>query len=186
MQIEDIYADLPTLVTPRLVLRKVTLADLTDQFEWTSDELVTQFLTWGPQRSLEETEQSIRYILGLYENKQVSPWGIVLKETGRQIGSCGYNWWLPKHGRAEISYMLDRKYWGKGLVTEAVSEILRFGMEKMELNRIEALVHPENKPSRRVLEKVGMKLEGVLREAIKLKDAYQDHLMYSLLRRDWG
>ncbi|MEW8979063.1 MAG: GNAT family protein [Symbiobacterium sp.] len=186
MQIQDIFGDLPSVETERLVLRKVSLDDVADQFAWTSDPLVTQFLTWGPERSPAETERSIRYILSLYAQGQVSPWAVVLKETGRQIGSCGFNWWSPVHRRAEISYMLNRHYWGRGFATEAVAAVIRFGFERMDLNRIEALVSPANLASRRVLEKVGMRPEGILREAINVKGVFADHIMYSLLRREWA
>jgi len=175
MQIEEVYADLPTLETERLILRKVTLDDVADQFAWTSDPLVTRFLTSGPEENPAETERSIRRILGLYASGQVRPWAVVLKETGRQIGSCGYNWWQPSHRRAELSYMLASDHWGRGLATEQI-----------DLNRIEALVSPANGASRRVLEKVGMRPEGILREAVNVKGVLADHILYSLLRRDWA
>ena len=70
---------------------------------------------------------------------------------------------MPVHSLAEIAYALSREYWGKGLVTEAVKEVVKHGFEKMNLNRIYARCFVENIGSQKVLEKVGMKFEGILR-----------------------
>ncbi|MEW6047434.1 MAG: GNAT family N-acetyltransferase [Bacillota bacterium] len=114
MQVEDIHGILPILETPRLILGRITQEDALHQFERTSDEEMTRFLTWGPHRTLEEAQAALRYVLGQYETMQVAPWGIVLKETERSIGACGYRWWFPNHGRAEVSYMFHRGYWARG------------------------------------------------------------------------
>jgi ribosomal-protein-alanine N-acetyltransferase len=92
---------------------------------------------------------------------------------------------VPKHSRAEIGYVIGRKYWGEGLMTEAVKEVIRFGFERMNLNRIQATCFPENIGSYRVMEKAGMKFEGTLREQMFIKGRFQDLKLYSILRKEY-
>jgi ribosomal-protein-alanine N-acetyltransferase len=186
MRIEDVFADLPTLETPRLKLRKMTLADVDDRFHFLSDEQVTRFLPFETHKSKAETEAGLRRYLELYATGQVSPWGIELKETGRLIGTIGYTGWLPSHGRAELFYYLAREVWGQGIAVEAARAAIQFGFDRMGLNRVEATVNPENVGSQRVMEKLGMTREGLLRESYKIKGVYLDHLIYSVLRREWN
>lgn len=98
---EEIFRNLPELQTPRLILRKMTMADLDDRHHLLSDELVTRFLPFEAHKSSAETEAGLRRYLDLYERGQISPWGIESKESGRLIGTIGYATWSPSHGRAE-------------------------------------------------------------------------------------
>ena len=90
------------------------------------------------------------------------------------------------HARGEIGYALARKYWGQGLMTEAVRAMLDYGFNTLHLNRIEARCDVENAGSWRVMEKVGMKFEGVLRQNIMLHGRARDARMYAILREDWA
>jgi len=85
----------------------------------------------------------------------------------------------------EIAYALSRKYWRKGLMTEAVKEVIKFGFEKMNLNRIYARCFPENIGSYRVMEKAEMQFEGILRKQMFIKGKFQDMKLYSILRREY-
>lgn len=123
-------------------------------------------------------------VMDQYRNHQVAPWGVVHKGNMKLIGTCGFIYWIPDHARAEIGYALSRTYWGEGYMTEAVREVISFGRRTMELNRIEARCRTENTASARVLEKVGMKFEGILRRHIFSKGAYHDMKMYSILRSE--
>ena len=90
------------------------------------------------------------------------------------------------HARAEIGYALARKYWGQGLMTEAVRAMLDYGFNLLRLNRIEARCDVENIASWRVMEKAGMKFEGVLRQNIFLHGRPRDARMYGILREEWS
>lgn len=186
MQVSDIYGDLPELTSERLSLRKITMADLEDHFQLLSDDEGSRFLPFGPHTSRSQTEAGIRHIQTLYETGQLSPWGIVEKETGRTIGTTGYATWLPSHGTAELHYQLAHDRWGRGLAVEAARSVIRFGFERMALNRIQAHVSPENHASRRVAAKLGMQEEGLARESFNIHGVFRDHLLYAVLRRDWA
>lgn len=185
MEIQDIFGNLPQLETKRLILRKMTLADAQDIFEYASDPEETKYAEWHYHKSIEDSISFLKSVIQKYENKEVSEWGIILKENNKFIGTCAYLWWQPAHNRAEIGYALSRKYWGKGLMTEAIKEVIKFGFEQMQLNRIEGRCIVENFASQRVLEKVGMKFEGILREQLLVKGVYRNIKLYSILRKEY-
>ncbi len=185
MAIEDLFSEMPVLETERLRLVKPAPQHAWDLFQFTSDPEATRFMIWPTNTDLVQTEHAIHYMMGLLDQGEVAPWLIQMKEMPQVIGMTGYNWWNPRHNRAEISYALARPYWGRGLAVEAVRAVVRFGFCSMDLNRIEALVHPQNLASRRVLERLAMTNEGTLREAVSVRGVPTDHLIYSLLRREW-
>jgi ribosomal-protein-alanine N-acetyltransferase len=102
------------------------------------------------------------------------------------IGAMGFLDWPNIHQRAELGYVINRKYWGEGLVTEAASALCDFAFRKMQVNRIEAGTIVEHRASQRVLEKCGFRLEGVLRQRELIKGRFPDVTMYSLLRQDYS
>ena len=184
MNREDVFSNFPTLETERLILRKLRLEDAKDLFEYASDKEVTKYVTWEPHKSIEDSINLIKFTHERYEKREGIIWGIVCKENKKVIGTCDISP-VTKHFRAEIAYALSRDYWGKGIMTEAVKEAIKFGFEKMNLNRIKAMCIPENIGSYRVMEKVGMKYEGLIREYIYIKGKFQDLKLYSIVRREY-
>jgi ribosomal-protein-alanine N-acetyltransferase len=184
MQVENFFGDLPTLYTERLILRKLTLDDAKDLFEFASDPEVAKYVSWEPHRSIEDSINLIKFTHERYEKREGIIWGIVYRENNKVIGTCDISPAI-KHFRAEIAYAISRDYWGKGLMTEAVKEAIKFGFEKMNLNRIQAMCIPENIGSYRVMEKVGMKYEGLIREYLYIKGKFQDLKLYSILRIEY-
>jgi [ribosomal protein S5]-alanine N-acetyltransferase len=101
------------------------------------------------------------------------------------IGKCGYNEWRKSHRRGDISYIIERRQWGKGLVSEALRAVLAYGFNQMDLHSVEAGVTPGNDASTRMLQKLGFHLEGHLKESFLVEDVFVDSLIYSLLRKEW-
>jgi ribosomal-protein-alanine N-acetyltransferase len=186
LQVEDVFGDLPPLETERLLLRKMRLDDAEDMFEYGRDPEVPKYMMWEPHRTIDDSIEFIRWVMRQYEAEEIAPWGIELKETGKFVGTVGFHEWSVRHGRAEIGYSLARPFWGLGLMTEAVGAVLDFGFRVMGLNRVEASCFIENVGSARVMEKCGMKFEGVLRHYLYVKGRYEDMKMYSILRREWA
>jgi len=185
MDIKHIYSDLPTLETERLILRKVTLEDIEDMYEYTSEEKVSKFVTWNTHKSLSDTKEFIRFILDKYKNKKIAPWGIEHKENGKLIGTIDFLWWKPDHKVAEIGYVISKDYWGLGLTTEAGKEVVKFGFKNMDLVRVQAKCLIENTGSSRVMEKMGMSFEGIIRKREYSKGKHRDLKMYSILREEF-
>src|SRR3954465_4589043 len=122
MLTEHIFANLPRLETEHLVLRSFTLDDAPEIFKHASDPEVPKYMTWEPHQTIDATISFIDAVLQENESEQpVLTWVIVLKETGKPIGTCSI-WGRPKHAGAELGYWIGRPYWGKGLVSEAVRE----------------------------------------------------------------
>jgi [ribosomal protein S5]-alanine N-acetyltransferase len=175
----------PTLETERVILRKITLSDVDDVFEYASDNNVSRYTTWESHKTIEDTLAFLNVVINKYENMQPSDWGIVDKETNKFIGTCGWVYWNVVHNRAEIGYALSRSFWNKGLMTEAVEKVIDFGFNHMNLNRVEARCNVVNGGSERVMQKVGMKYEGLVREQMLIKGSYVNIKMYSILNQEW-
>jgi ribosomal-protein-alanine N-acetyltransferase len=184
MDARDIFLEHPELETARLVLRRLTPDDAADIFAYASDPDVAALTTWEAHRTLDDTHAFLERVAGWYADGFGGPWGVILKESGRVIGTCGMAI-VPEHRRAELGYALARACWGQGLMTEAVVAVIDYGFATLSLNRIEARCLPENLASARVLEKAGLTYEGTLREQYLTKDRFIDLRMYAILRREW-
>ncbi len=176
------FAKLPTLETPRLWLRRMTLADADDIFAYSRDPEVSRHVLWDAHRSIHDSRAYLRYIQRQYRAGEPSSWGIESKETGHLIGTIGFMWWNREYHSAEVGYSLSRAQWNKGLMTEALREVIRFGFDEMALHRIEAQHETDNPSSGRVMEKAGMRKEGVLRGRLFNKGRYVDVALYAILR----
>lgn len=162
----------------------MTMADATDIFAYSRDPEVSRHVLWDAHRSIHDSRAYLRYILRQYRQNDPSSWGMELKETGRLIGTIGYMWWNHENRSAEVGYSLSRVYWNQGLMTEALAEVIAFGFDDMQLHRIEAQHETVNPASGRVMEKVGMRKEGVLRGRLYNKGRFVDVALYAILRTD--
>lgn len=179
----DMLKDLPSLTTERLLLRKLTLEDAADMLEYAQDPEIARLGLWpGPLHSLAESEQDIRQVLRDYETGRYAAWAIV--HDLKMIGRIGFSY-FAFDARAEVGYALNRDYWGQGYASEALQAVLAFGFNVLNLNRIQAIVLPENSASIRILEKVGMTREGLLREYAKTGETFLDVYQYAILKREW-
>ena len=179
---EGLFVRLPRLETPRLVIRRMAMADAEDIYEYGRDPEVSRHVLWDAYRSLGEARMYLKYVQRQYRLNEPASWGIELKATGRLIGTIGFMWWNQEYRSAEVGYSLSRAYWNQGLMTEALGAVIKFGFEEMNLNRIEAQHETTNPASGRVMEKVGMKKEGVLRQRLRNKGKFVDVALYSVLR----
>ena len=181
-----VFPDLPELETERLLLRKMRLDDADAMFAYASDPEVTRYVLWDTHRSIKDSESFLRFATEGYERGDFGGWGIVLKDSGAFVGTCGIDvGYAPEHARAELGYVLSREHWGKSLMPEAARAVIRFGFRRMGLNRVEARCIAENTASARVMEKAGMNYEGTLREREFIKGTYRDIKLYSILRREY-
>jgi [ribosomal protein S5]-alanine N-acetyltransferase len=185
MRIEDIFSDLPTLETDRTILRKLRSEDEQDIFQYGSDDDVSRYTAWPTHRTMEDTRSYLTKVLQKYNHHAVAPWGIVDKETGKIIGTSGFMAWNVHHAKAELGYALSKDYWNLGYMTEVIRTIISFGFDRMKLVRIEASCLPLNIGSARVMEKVGMTYEGLIRQTILVKGKHEDLKLYSIVLDDY-
>jgi [ribosomal protein S5]-alanine N-acetyltransferase len=145
------------LETLRLILRDPVYEDIEFSARLYSDPEITKYV--GGPRSYEEMKE-----IGRKEVEQAPKdfafWSVVEKGSKNHIGDAG----LVRRdvegvNEIELNYYLGKTHWGKGYATEIANGLIEFGLKRLQLGRIIALVHKENGPSRRVLEKIGMHLE---------------------------
>lgn len=170
--------------TKRLLLRKPTSDDLDDIFEYASDEGVAFFTRFNAHKSLEETKMFLISVNQKHNIKTDLILVLELKDEKKVIGSIAFKEISQDDERAEIGFVLNKNYWGKGLMSEALSKIIEFGFKKMKFNRLEALCNIENIRSIRLLTTF-MQKEGVLRERTKKKGFFETSNIFAILRKDY-
>jgi [ribosomal protein S5]-alanine N-acetyltransferase len=174
----------PILKTDHLILRQLSVSDIGTIFEVFSDDQVTQYYDLETFTNFEQAEKLIAHFQARYEQREGIRWAITRRDNGEMIGTCGFNGFNRQASRAVIGYDLLRSSWGQGVAGQAVAGMLEFGFRRLELHRIEAYVDPENAASVRVLEKLGFRREGVLRDHGFWKGKYWDVVCFSKLRTD--
>ena len=168
-----IFSKIPTLKTERLSLRPMHPIDTEDMFDYARREDVTRFLTWCPHESINYTKDYLTYIQNRYTLGDFYDWAVIDRESRRMIGTCGFTKIDTANNSAEIGYVLNPDFWGRGYAPEAVRRILEFGFCELSLHRIEARFMQGNERSRRVMEKVGMTFEGYHRDMVYIKGSYR-------------
>jgi RimJ/RimL family protein N-acetyltransferase len=140
--------------TNRLRLRPFISDDVHFAFDWFGDPLVMQFTPSGPDKSMEQTAARIANYQHHQSEHGFSKWIIIERFSDRPIGDAGLLF-LADYGWIDFGYRLAQPFWGKGLATEAASAWVRKAFAELKLNRLVAIVHPENYSSTRVLQKLG-------------------------------
>ena len=152
--------------TERLILRPTVEDDALDIFEYSKNPNIGINAGWKPHENLNETLETMK----LYFLNRDTVWGIVLKETNKIIGQAGMIE-DPKRDNQDVrmlGYAIAEEHWGKGIMTEALTPIIKYGLEVLKLQLISAYCYPSNIRSKRLLSKFGFKLEGSLKYAEKL------------------
>jgi ribosomal-protein-alanine N-acetyltransferase len=156
------------LQTERLILRKFTEEDAEVMYNnWASDSEVTKYLTWPIHSSVEVTKKVLNRWVHCYNNLEFYQWAIELKESGKIIGSISLINIDNDIENCELGYCIGKTFWNRGIVTEAVSAIIDFAFTEVVFKRISARHHVDNTPSGKVMEKCGLKYEGLLKNIIK-------------------
>ncbi|WP_190480669.1 GNAT family N-acetyltransferase [Anabaena azotica] len=177
----------PPLETQRLYLRALEKNDFEFFYHHFCAPQINQYLLDEDAiKSLQHAQEIINsYVDGQLTDKTYMRWVLVTKVDGQLIGTCGFHKWSHHHHRAEIGYDLNPRVWRQGYMLEALSIMLEFGFERMQLNRVEALVHPKNIASLRLLEKLNFHKEGLLRDYFYHNHQFHNHWLLSLLKTQW-
>src|SRR4051794_30201935 len=186
MGVEHDWGDrLPTLTGARLELRSLEDTDVPALFSIFSDPEVTRFWSWVPYVVEFEAARLLEEIRGHFRARRLFQWGIARRSDGLVIGTTTLFDWSAPHRRAAIGYALGRAHWGQGLAAEAVTTLVRFAFDTLDLHRLEAGADPRNQRSLRLLEGLGFEREGLLRERYHVGTENQDDVIYGLLRSEW-
>ena len=181
----EILRSPPTIETERLVIRLLRLADAESIFEYAQDPEVTRFVAFETHSNIEVSRAFINKALDSYEKFEPCALAIDLKSESKLIGSIGYHNWKEKDRCIEIGYALSKPYWGLGIISEATQELIHKLFIDSDLVRIEARCDARHVASARVMEKIGMQFEGILRKQLFSKGEQCDMMIYSILRDEW-
>lgn len=180
------YSKFPVIELGDIKLRDLMIADARDYYEIMSNpEVIKYFSDEDIPTSPEGAIEEVKFWGGLFYRKQSVFWGIANTENDKLIGTIGYNSWNVLNRRAEISYDLKYEYWRRGIMTKALNNALIFGFREMGLTRIEARTMLDNVPSQAILEKIGFKKEGILRNYRVIYGKPVDVIIYSLIPDDF-
>ncbi|WP_405097112.1 GNAT family N-acetyltransferase [Oceanobacillus sp. FSL H7-0719] len=172
------------LSNERLSLREFTKDDWIDVHKYASQSLVCQFQPWGPNT----VEDSKDYVYQVIKGARQKPrsrfvWAIVYEAN--MIGAGELNIRDFNNNVGEVAYIVNPDYWGLGIATDVAKLLIDFGFKELKLHRIYATCDPRNIGSLKVLEKIGMIREGIIRENLLIKDGWRDSLLYSALKQEW-
>ncbi len=171
------------LQTERLVFRELVESDWRMVHDYASLEVVCRYQPWGPN-TVEETKTFVSEVLTDHKKNPRTRFmfAVVSKEDDRLIGAIELK--IGDFQNGEIGYIIHPDYWGRGIATEAAKQMVNIGFEHFRLHRIQATCDPNNIASSKVLEKIGMSKEGILRENILIKSGWRDSAVYSVLETE--
>ncbi|NGX29086.1 MAG: putative ribosomal N-acetyltransferase YdaF [Candidatus Anoxychlamydiales bacterium] len=172
------------LETTRLTLRKPEPDDVDDIFEYAKDPEVARFTRFQPQKTSQETKMFLQVTKQKHQNKTALVLVIELKAEKKVIGTISFQNISELDERAEIGFVLSKKYWSKGLMSEAFQAFLEFGFKKIRFNRLEAFSDIENYRSSNLLKDI-MQKEGLLREREKKDNRFCSFNIFSILKKDY-
>ena len=174
------------IATERLVLRDFVVGDWPDVLAYQRDPRYLRYYPWN-DRSEADVQGLVEMFLGwqLEQPRRRFQLAITLSESGPVIGNCGIRRKADNSWEADIGYELSPEHWGQGYATDAARAMVDFGFQELKLHRVSSWCIADNVASVRVLERLGMRLEGRLREERYFKGRWWDTLLFSLLENEW-
>jgi ribosomal-protein-alanine N-acetyltransferase len=175
----------PTLITGNLKLRKIQLSDVPSLVKYANNKKISvQVFNIPFPYGEEDAIFRINFVLQGFKNKERYAFAITLKGDDELIGEIGLH--LDKtNNSAQFGYWVAEPYWGKGIATEATAAILKFGFEKLDLNKIFATHYPDNAASGKVMQNNNMIKEAELKEHYKIENVYRSVIQYRLTKQEY-
>jgi RimJ/RimL family protein N-acetyltransferase len=177
--------EMSNLGEPNVSLREFKNEDWEYVHEYASQEKACLYQPWGPN-SEEDTQTFVSTIVEDAKEKPRTRFAlaVVLQESSKVIGTGEISIRNVGNRNGEISYIINPQYWGNGYATEVARQLVQYGFTGLKLHRIYATCDPRNVASSRVLEKIGMKYEGRMRDAMLIRDGWRDSMVYSILENE--
>jgi [ribosomal protein S5]-alanine N-acetyltransferase len=166
-------------------LRPLATSDADALFDVFSDPVMMRYWSTPPMQDRAEAEALLYRIQTGFEGKTLFQWCLERKEDAQMLGTCTLFHFDSNNGRAEIGYGQHSRYWRSGYMTEALTALIDYAFGTLRLRRLEADVDPRNENSLRILERLGFRREGLLRERWHVGAEVQDTVFLGLLSREW-
>ncbi len=185
-KLREFFRKFPEIELGNITLRDMRMSDQNAYYKYLNHPMVNQYLS---DEDIPATEQEalecVKMWGSLFYKRQGIFWTIAETSTDKLIGSIGLSSWNFFNRRAEISYDIDHEYWGQGIATKALSNVLKIAFKDMMLYRIEARTMTGNAASQHILNKFGFKKEGALRGYRIIREVPEDIYMYALIQPDY-
>ncbi len=170
--------------TERLVLRRFCLRDCDDMFTWASNMEVVKYLSSYPHKNIEDSKKILKCWIKEYKKENRYNWAI--EYSGRVIGNVDVVSQDDRCFSCGLGWQIDMPYWNKGIMTEAAGAVVDYLFGKVGYDRITSGHDTRNIGSGRVMQKIGMTLEGTFRRYVYQKDgSIGDVNRYAILKSDW-
>lgn len=173
------------LETEHLTLREFVTGDAEALFNLYRLPETSEYESWQPHESIEETRGLLQYFVDQSYRQPRSDFTLAIEHHGQLIGLCGlelgFGTETDDYRCGFLGFRLDPTHWGKGFATEAGAELIRFGFEELGLHRIHAGCSTQNLASARVLEKLGLQLEGTTRKSFPVGNRWHDYHLFGRL-----
>ena len=174
------------LETERLILRRIAPEDAQAMFDgWCSDPEVARYCTWSAHGTVDVTQSLVDMWVKEYESPSTYNWLLELKQSGAVIGNISVVRVDESIDEAELGWCLCVRWWGKGYMPEAARAVADFLFKQVGANRVCAKHDVENPKSGRVMQKLGMTLEGIRRQGMRYRRGTVDVACYSVLASEW-
>ncbi|MBP6985188.1 MAG: N-acetyltransferase [Alphaproteobacteria bacterium] len=171
--------------TDRLMLRPLRMEDAESVFEYAYDPEITTYVTWDAHKTIDDSTAYIEMAIAEQQKTPLYPLAIVFKDKPDQvIGTVGIKTG-PHPYEANLSYLIARKHWRKGLAFEAAHALVNLAFAEYGFKRIYAWCIKENKASSSLMKKLGMKFEGCFRSKTFRRDRFWDVEYYAILEDEW-
>ncbi len=176
----------PELKTRNLSLREIADADAADLLRIHGDAEHMKWFGSDPLKDIEGAKRLVQMFAQWREEPASGTrWGIQLQNAPGLIGTCGLFRWNRNWRTCVVGYEISPLHQGRGYMKEALAAAISWGFREMQLNRLEAQVHPDNRASLALLARFGFVEEGRLREVGYWAESHHDLMLYALLRREW-
>ena len=175
------------LETQRLILRPFRVEDAEAMYlNWAGDAEVTKYLRWPAHESTKISQYVMEDWVSHYDEPDYYQWAITIRNIGDEpIGSISVIDKNDRIGMAHIGYCIGRKWWNKGIASEALEAVIGYFFTEVGMNRIESIHDPRNPNSGKVMQKCGMNYEGTMREADWNNQGICDASMYAILKKEY-
>ena len=173
----------PVLESERLILRRITPADVNEVFAIRSDEETMKYIPRTRAKTKEDALDHIKVVdKGIEENNFIN-WGISFKDDPKLLGMICLIRMQPENYRSETGYILHPDYHGKGIINEALGTVIDYAFNVLKFHSLEAVIDPENYASEKVLIKHSFVKEGHFKENSFFEGRFLDAVIYSLINR---
>jgi len=170
----------PILASGRLILRQFKDEDLADVFSGLSDSYVIRY--YGVRYdTMEATREQMKFFADLEAERTGLWWAVCCAVDGTFYGAGGFNNWSHIHHKAEVGFWLLPAFWGNGIMTEAMPMLCKYGLEQMDLHRIEGFVEAENQQCKSALSKLGFVHEGTMKQCEFKDGRYIDLEIHAMI-----